>query len=128
MSVLFVYLPLAFTHHTRHRSTYISGQQSINSKRAAFTLVIGPQYNGDILDTDHKRQGPDDQGQRAKKVIMARFRAEGRRVDVEWGSADIAINDANGLVCEPRGRGKGVRWVRDSFDLVKRLYEDRFQN
>ena len=35
---------------------------------------------------------------------MARFGAEGRGVDVEWGGADIAIDDANGLVCEPRGR------------------------
>ena len=34
---------------------------------------------------------------------MAGFRAEGRRVDVERGGADIAINDTNGLICEPRG-------------------------
>ena len=104
MSVVFFSFPLAFTNHTRHRSTYISGQQSINSEGSAFTFVIGPQYNGDILDTDHQGQGPDDQGQRAKEVIMAGFRAKGRGVDVEWGSTDIAINDTNGLVCEPRGR------------------------
>ena len=45
---------------------------------------------------------------------MAGFRAKGGRVDVEWGGADIAINDTNGLVCEPNGREE----VLDGWEIL----------
>ena len=42
-------------------STYISRQQTVNSKGPPFTLVIGPEHNENVLDANHECQGPDDQ-------------------------------------------------------------------
>ena len=74
---LLLTLSIPGTMHPHHRSTYISRQQTVNSKCAPLTLIIRSEHNGNILDADHKRQGPYDQGQSAKKVIVAGFRAEG---------------------------------------------------
>lgn len=57
--------------------TYISRQQAINGKRASLALIIRPEHNGNILDAHHQRQGPDDQGESAEKVIVTGFGAEG---------------------------------------------------
>ena len=74
-------LPLLIPHtidqSRASRKTYKSRQQAIDSKGPPLPLIIRPQHNGDILDTNHKRQGPDNQGQSAEKVIVARLRAEG---------------------------------------------------
>ena len=70
---LLLTLPVPNANQPYHRSTYISRQQTINSKRAPLTLIIRSEHNGNILDADHKRQGPNDQGQSAKKIIVAGF-------------------------------------------------------
>lgn len=65
------------TNHSHHRSTYVSRQQAVDSKSPPFTLIIRPKHNGDVLDADHKRQGPDNQGEGAEKIIVTGLRAEG---------------------------------------------------
>lgn len=70
-------LPIPTTDHTHQGITYISRQQTIKSERPSLTLIIRPEHNGNILDANHKRQGPYDEGQSAEKVIVAGLRAEG---------------------------------------------------
>lgn len=93
------------------RSTYISGQQTIDSECPSLALIIRSEHNRYILDTNHQRQSPDDQREGAEKVIIAGFGAESRRVDVEGGGANVAIDDANGLVGEPGGMSMCVDLV-----------------
>lgn len=99
---LLLSLPIPKTKERHDRRTYISRQQTINSKGAPLALIIRSKHDSNILDADHKRQGPNDEGKSAKKVIVSGFGGEGGRVDVERGGADVAVDDANGLVCEPR--------------------------
>lgn len=68
---------ISFTNQAHHRCTYISRQQTVDSKGPALTLIIRPEHNGNILDANHKRQGPDDQGEGAEEVIVAGLGAEG---------------------------------------------------
>lgn len=70
-------LPYYFPNHKDETSTYISRQQTIDSERSPLTLIIRPEHNGNILDANHQRQGPDDQGEGAEKVIPAGLGAEG---------------------------------------------------
>ena len=94
-----------------HRSTYISGQETVHREGPSLTLVVRPEHNHDILDTHHQRQSPDDQREGAEKVIIAGFGAESRRVDVKGGGANVAVDNANGLIGEPRGRAMCVNLV-----------------
>ena len=105
---LFLTLPMPRTKQPQDSRTYISRQQTINRKGAPLTLIIRSEHNGNILDADHQRQGPYDEGESAKKVIVTGFGAEGGGVDVERGGADVAVDDANGLVCKPRERAKSL--------------------
>ena len=81
---------------------YVSREQWVNSEGTSFALVIGSEDNEDVLDADHERESPNNQRQRAKQVIVAGLWAECRGVHIERTGADIAIDDANWLVGEPK--------------------------
>ena len=97
-----------------HRSTYKSGQQTVDGECPSLALVVRPKHNHYVLDTNHQGQSPDDQREGAEKVIIAGFGTESRRVDVKGGGANVAVDDANGLVGEPRGRSMCVTLVMES--------------
>ena len=63
--------------HADHSRTYISRQQTIDGKGATLALIVCPEHNDNILDTNHQRQGPNDQREGAEKIIIARFRGKG---------------------------------------------------
>ena len=96
------------------KPTYISAEQRINSKGAALTLIIGPEHDKHIFDTDHQRKRPDDERENAEEVIVARLLGEGRGVDIEGRSANVTVYNANGLVNEPKGKESNVRGLYSS--------------
>ena len=79
----------------------MSGEQRIQRKGPTFTLVVGSEYDEDILDADHQRKGPDDKGESPEKVIVGGFRRECGRVDVERTCSNVAIDDSHGLIGKP---------------------------
>jgi hypothetical protein len=83
------------------KGAYISRQQRVTAEGPAFAFVVGVEDYENVFDCHHHGQGPDDNGQHSYEVIVRGLRREGRRVDIERTCANIAVDDADGLVCKP---------------------------
>lgn len=81
--------------------TYISGEQRVDRESTALALIIGSEYNEDVLDADHQGESPNDERERAQQIIIAGLRAEGGGIDIERTGPNVTIDDANGLVGKP---------------------------
>ena len=54
-----------------------------------------------VFDRHHHGKGPDDNGQDPHEVIVRWLRCEGRRINIERAGSNIAVYDADGLICKP---------------------------
>jgi len=79
----------------------IAGEEGVQRKGTALAVVVGAQDDEGVLDGDDDGQGPDDDRQRADQVLPAGLAGEGRRVYVEGGCSDVAVDGADALEAEP---------------------------
>jgi hypothetical protein len=74
--------------------TDIASQKTVHCKRATLALIVRGENDEGIFDSDNQCDGPDDQGQGPEEVVVRRFGAECRRVDVQRGGTNVPIDDA----------------------------------
>ena len=80
---------------------YISRKKCEQGESSTLALVVCSEDDKDVFDANHQSQGPDDKRECSEKVIVRRFGAEGRRVDIKRTGSNIAIDHTSSLVCEP---------------------------
>jgi hypothetical protein len=77
---------------------YISGEERVTTEGASFAFVVGAEDDQNVFHRHHHGEGPDDDGQDADEILVRGFGREGGRIDVERAGANIAVDDADGLV------------------------------
>ena len=80
--------------------TYIFGEQRVCTESTTFAIVVGVKNDQNVLDCDHQRDGPQNEGQSPKQIGVAGRLRECRRKHIERRCTDVAIDDTRRLVRE----------------------------
>ena len=76
----------------------VAGDEGVEGESAAVSVVVGAEGDVDVLDDGEEEEAVDDEGEDAEEVVgVADAAVEGGGVDVEWGGADVAVEDAEAL-------------------------------
>ena len=80
----------------------LRGQRQ-HGHQSAFAVVVGAQHQGDVLDRDNDRQGPEENRQNAEHIGVGKWHVAGAEYlldRIQYAGADVAINNADGAQSE----------------------------